>query len=104
MLKSAHGTGDVSRNLLSTMFAHKQLCKEVHMIEDETVKEFTLDMLCTGRRIKSLKSCENCQIAGKSTPLNDETITQKVADVLKSPAGILVLKKHPECASKMDSW
>ena len=80
MLKSAHGTGDVSRNLLSTMFAHKQLCKEVHMIEDETVKEFTLDMLCTGRRIKSLKYCDDCQIAGMSNPLNDENLTQKVAE------------------------
>ena len=85
MLKSAHGTWDVSKNLLSTMFAHKQLCNEVHTIEDKSVKELTLDLLSTGRRIKSLKSCENCQIAGKSTPLNDENITQKVANVLKSP-------------------
>ena len=72
--------GCVSKNLLSTMFAHIQLCNEVHMIEDKRVKEFTLDMLSTGRRIKSLKYCDDCQIAGMSNPLNDENLTQKVAE------------------------
>ncbi|KAH3784411.1 uncharacterized protein LOC127841683 [Dreissena polymorpha] len=82
LIKSSHGTGDVSKQLLSTLFARKQLSAEVDNIKSEDLKAFTSDMLSTGRRIKSLTQCSNCHIAGKTNPVSDDITTRHVGELL----------------------
>ncbi|KAH3894571.1 hypothetical protein DPMN_018728 [Dreissena polymorpha] len=96
LIKSSHGTGDVSTQLLSTLFARKQLCREVENIQSAELKQFTMDMLTTGRRIKSLTQCSNCQIAGKLHEVNDDITSRHVMEVLN-----LSIKPALCCASRI---
>ncbi|WAR08786.1 hypothetical protein MAR_018744 [Mya arenaria] len=59
LLRSAHGTGNVCMQLLSMLHGLKQLKHDASNIADESLKEFTKDMLSSGRRVKTLMQVTN---------------------------------------------
>ncbi|KAH3894855.1 hypothetical protein DPMN_019014 [Dreissena polymorpha] len=74
LLKSAHGTGNVCRQLMQTMLVQKKLHGEAAAIQDDYLREFALDMLSTGRRTKATKECINCSLLGKMHPVDSENL------------------------------
>ncbi|KAH3755223.1 hypothetical protein DPMN_189913 [Dreissena polymorpha] len=74
LLKSAHGTGNVCRQLLQTMLVQKKLHGEAAAIQDDNLRDFALDMLTTGRRTKTKKECENCSLLGKMHPVDVQNL------------------------------
>lgn len=74
LLRSAHGTGNVSRQLLQTLLVEKKLHSEANAIQNEKLKAFTLDMLSTGKRTKTCQECNDCKLLGKMHEIKDEQL------------------------------
>lgn len=72
LVKSAHGTGDVCRQLLCLMKSRKRLLTEANNIKDPELRDFTNEMLSVGRVVKTTGIANNCKILGTLKPFNPE--------------------------------
>ena len=79
LVKSAHGTGNVCYQLLTTMLAHRQVFKEVDLMEDQELKSFTQQMLKKGQHVKEFAPTSSCRIA-KCTSVSDKELTRNIED------------------------
>ena len=91
LIKSAHGTGDVCRQLLCLMKSKKKLLVEADNIEDPDLRNFTNEMLSVGRVVKNAKHANNCKVLGGLTQMvsPDETVTEAVSQYVHSPVASL---------------
>jgi len=76
LLRSAHGTGNVSVQLLGMLHGLKNLKEDAANMEDADLRTFTEDMLTSGKRVKTQVQQRNCMIAGKPT-----TVINSTADI-----------------------
>ena len=73
LLRSAHGTGNVSVQLLGMLHGLKNMKEDAANMEDADLRTFTEDMLTSGKRVKTQVQQRNCMIAGKPTTVINST-------------------------------
>ena len=95
LVKSAHGTGDVCRQLLCLMKSKKKLLVEADNIEDPELRDFTNEMLSVGRVVKKTKEANNCKMLGGLTPvaIPDESVTEAVSQYVQLPVATVSLSR-----------
>ena len=91
LVKSAHGTGDVCRQLLCLMKSKKKLLVEADNIEDPDLHDFTNEMLSVGRVMKNAKHANNCKILGGLTQIisPDEMVAEAISQYVQHPVDSL---------------
>jgi hypothetical protein len=68
LVRSAHGTGQVCKQLLRYLLTHKKLHAEANFMQSDSLKKFTKDMLTVGKRSGNYQEAANCRIMGKTFP------------------------------------